>query len=137
MSRSERERSHVVRQVIANKVSQRKASEHLGICVRQVKRLVRAYKPQGDAGLVSRQRGRFRRGGLARSGAWRSWSFCAANIRVSARRSRPGSFSSLKGSRFPGKACGGCKWSLACGNRSGARPSAPLDCASGGRVSAN
>ena len=56
--RGERERSHVVRLVVAKKVSQRAASERLGICVRQVKRLVRAYRRQGDAGLVSKQRGR-------------------------------------------------------------------------------
>ncbi len=58
MSGGERERSHVVRLVIAKKLSQRAASERLGICVRQVKRLVRAYRSQGDAGLVSKQRGR-------------------------------------------------------------------------------
>src|SRR5271165_6108883 len=58
MSGGERERSHVVRLVIAKRLSQRAASERLGICVRQVKRLVRAYRWQGDAGLVSKQRGR-------------------------------------------------------------------------------
>ncbi len=39
-------------------LSQRQASERLGIGVRQFKRLVRSWKQQGDAGLVSRQRGR-------------------------------------------------------------------------------
>lgn len=58
MSRSERERSHVVRLLIAKKLNQRKAAEQLGICVRQVKRLVRAYRLLGDAGLCSRKRGR-------------------------------------------------------------------------------
>lgn len=58
MSRSERERSHLVRLVITKKLTQRKAAEQLDICVRQVKRLVRAYRSQGDAGLVSRRRGR-------------------------------------------------------------------------------
>src|SRR5271157_5684648 len=58
MSGGERERSHVVRLAIAKRLSQRAASERLGICVRQVKRLVRAYRWQGDAGLVSKQRGR-------------------------------------------------------------------------------
>src|SRR5271165_3229497 len=59
MSGGERERSHVVRLVIAKRLSRRAASERLGICVRQVKRrLVRAYRWQGDAGLVSKQRGR-------------------------------------------------------------------------------
>lgn len=58
MSAGERERSHVVRLVVARKFGQRQASERLGICVRQVKRLVRAYRLQGDAGLISKQRGR-------------------------------------------------------------------------------
>ena len=58
MSRSERERSHVVRLLIAKKLTQRKAGEQLGICVRQVKRLLRAYRGQGVAGLCSRKRGR-------------------------------------------------------------------------------
>lgn len=58
MSRSERERSHVVRLVIGKQLSQRQAAERLEIGVRQVKRLARAYREQGDAGLVSKQRGR-------------------------------------------------------------------------------
>ena len=36
----------------------RRGGRELGICVRQVKRLVRAYRAHGDAGLVSKQRGR-------------------------------------------------------------------------------
>ena len=58
MSASERDRAHVVRQVIEHRLSQREASERLGVSVRQVKRLVRSWRRQGDAGLVSRQRGR-------------------------------------------------------------------------------
>jgi len=58
MSVSERDRAHVVRQVLEHRLSQREASERLGISVRQVKRLLRAWRRQGDAGLVSRQRGR-------------------------------------------------------------------------------
>ena len=58
MSAAERGRLVVVSQVCAGLVSQRQAGERLGICVRQVKRLVRAYRTRGDAGLVSRQRGR-------------------------------------------------------------------------------
>ena len=58
MSSEERERSHLVRQTQEKHVSQRQASERLGIGVRQFKRLVRSWKQQGDAGLVSRQRGR-------------------------------------------------------------------------------
>lgn len=58
MTARERERSHVMRQIKAGSLSQREASERLGIGVRQVKRLVRRWKEAGDAGLVSRQRGR-------------------------------------------------------------------------------
>ena len=54
MSIVERERSHLVRQTQENQLSQRQASERRGISVRQLKRLVRSWKQQGDAGLVSR-----------------------------------------------------------------------------------
>ena len=58
MSEAERERAFVVRQCIAGVLSQAEASERLGIGVRQVKRLVRNWRREGDAGLISRQRGR-------------------------------------------------------------------------------
>jgi transposase len=58
MSAKERERSHVVRQSIEGVLGQREASERLGISVRQFKRLVRRWREAGDAGLVSRRRGR-------------------------------------------------------------------------------
>ncbi len=58
MSWSERERAFVVRRCVAGELSQREASERLCIGVRQVKRLVRNWRREGDAGLVSRQRGR-------------------------------------------------------------------------------
>jgi transposase len=58
MSGRERERLVVIAQVCGKVLSQGAAAERLGICVRQVKRLVRAYRAEGDAGLVSRQRGR-------------------------------------------------------------------------------
>lgn len=58
MSGSERDRAFLVRQAVEGLVNQREASERLGISVRQFKRLVRAWRSGGDAGLVSRQRGR-------------------------------------------------------------------------------
>ena len=58
MSSAERERLCVIRQVLGKGLRQREAAEQLGICVRQVKRLVRAWRVEGDAGLVSRQRGK-------------------------------------------------------------------------------
>jgi transposase len=58
MSAVERERAFVVRQVVAGRLTQREGAERLSLSVRQVKRLVRAWRGSGDAGLVSRQRGR-------------------------------------------------------------------------------
>jgi transposase len=58
MSGSERDRAFLVRQAVEGLVNQWEASERLGISVRQFKRLVRAWRSGGDAGLVSRQRGR-------------------------------------------------------------------------------
>lgn len=57
MSGQERERSHVVRQAAEHRLSQQEGAERLGIGVRQFKRLVRGWKQDGAAGLVSRQRG--------------------------------------------------------------------------------
>ena len=58
MSASERERACLVRQAVRGELSQREGAERLGIGVRQFKRLVCAWRSEGDAGLVSRQRGR-------------------------------------------------------------------------------
>ncbi len=58
MSSAERERLVVIGQVASKVLRQGLAAERLGLCVRQVKRLVRAYREWGDAALVSRQRGR-------------------------------------------------------------------------------
>ena len=57
MSGKELERSHVVRQAAELHLSQQEGAERLEISVRQFKRLVRAWKQDGAAGLVSRQRG--------------------------------------------------------------------------------
>jgi transposase len=57
MSVQERDRSHVVRLAAEHHLSQQEGAERLGIGVRQFKRLVRAWKHDGAAGLVSRQRG--------------------------------------------------------------------------------
>ena len=58
MSGVERDRAFLVCQATEGRLSQREASERLGLSVRQFKRLVRAWRAGGDAGLVSRQRGR-------------------------------------------------------------------------------
>ena len=58
MSASERERSHVMRALSKGLLRQQEAAERLDLSVRQVKRLMRRWRALGDAGLVSRQRGR-------------------------------------------------------------------------------
>ena len=51
-------RVEVIREVLGRRLRQGEASERLGICVRQVKRLVRRYREEGARGLRSRRRGR-------------------------------------------------------------------------------
>ena len=58
MSAKERERAHVIRQASERRMRQVRAAELLGIGVRQVKRLVLAYRQFGDRGLVSGRRGK-------------------------------------------------------------------------------
>src|SRR5271166_4140822 len=58
MSGAERERSDVLRRVMRGELRQARAAELLGIGVRQVKRLVRGYRREGEASVVSRRRRR-------------------------------------------------------------------------------
>jgi hypothetical protein len=58
MSAGERERASVIGFVVERRVSQVEAGERLSLSVRQVKRLARGWRALGDAGLISRQRGR-------------------------------------------------------------------------------
>jgi len=58
MSAKERERACLVRPAVRGDLSRREGAERLGIGVRQFKRLVRAWRNEGDTGLVSHQRGR-------------------------------------------------------------------------------
>jgi len=58
MSSVERERSFVIRQVVEDGLPCRVAAERLDLGVRQVIRLVKLWRLHGDAGLVSKQRGR-------------------------------------------------------------------------------
>ena len=45
------DRLEVIREVLGKRLGQREAGERLGICVRQVKRLVRRYRERGVRGL--------------------------------------------------------------------------------------
>ena len=59
------DRVGVIREVLGRRLRQGEASERLGICVRQVKRLVRRYREEGARGLRSRRRGRRASNGIA------------------------------------------------------------------------
>ena len=58
MSAGELERVVVIRRVVGRELDQARAAELLDIGVRQVKRLIRAYRQRGDRGLVSARRGK-------------------------------------------------------------------------------
>jgi transposase len=57
MSKEEMQRLEVMKQLQEKRMNQRTAAEELGVSVRQVKRLLQAYRRQGALGLVSKQRG--------------------------------------------------------------------------------
>lgn len=58
MSHKELDRVGVIRKVVDGALVQREAALQLGLSVRQVKRLIRAFRIDGAGGLVSRHRGR-------------------------------------------------------------------------------
>jgi len=58
MSQRELDRVGVIRQVVEKRLRQRDTARQLGLCVRQIRRLVQRYRAEGAAGLVSRRRGR-------------------------------------------------------------------------------
>ena len=58
MSYQEADRAGVIGAVVEKRLRQREAATRLGIGVRQVKRLVRRYRSDGPAGLVSGHRGK-------------------------------------------------------------------------------
>ena len=58
MSRKERERLRVMVVLEERRLRQREAAGRLGLSERQVRRILRRYRAEGDAGLVHRGRGR-------------------------------------------------------------------------------
>ena len=58
MSANEIDRGHLIRRVLEERLKQAQAAELLGVGVRQIKRMCRAFKMDGLAGLASRKRGR-------------------------------------------------------------------------------
>lgn len=58
MSEKEIKKSEMMSQLAGKQITQRIAAEHLGISVRQVKRLWSKYKKQGSEGLINKSRGK-------------------------------------------------------------------------------
>mgnify|MGYP001564755318 CR=1 FL=1 len=58
MSVKEAKRISVLEKVINNQLKQKHAAKELNLSTRQIKRLVKAYKREGAAGLVHKSRGR-------------------------------------------------------------------------------
>jgi transposase len=58
MSTKELSRLEVMHRLAEGRMSQREAGSVLGVSVRQVKRVLRAYRREGAQGLVSKRRGR-------------------------------------------------------------------------------
>lgn len=58
MSAKEVDRAETIRRLLERRMSQKKAAEVLGVSARQVRRLRKAFKRDGMAGLASRRRGR-------------------------------------------------------------------------------
>lgn len=58
MSQQELKRLHVLRKVFEKKVKQREAAEILGVSTRQIRRLAKRIKREGEAGIVHKSRGR-------------------------------------------------------------------------------
>lgn len=57
MSTKELERLSTIEKIIDKRLTQMIAAQHLGVTVRQIKRLVKKYKQYGPEGLISKQRG--------------------------------------------------------------------------------
>ena len=58
MSQTELKRLHIIRKIIDKAISQIQAADILGLCVRQVQRMIERVKIEGDKGLVHKSRGK-------------------------------------------------------------------------------
>lgn len=58
MSTKEVKRIGMIQKAIEKKIVQRKAAELLGVCLRQIRRIVRRFREKGPEGLIHRSRGR-------------------------------------------------------------------------------
>lgn len=58
MSRTEIDRSHLLKDLLAERIRTREAAQLMGVTSRQVFRLLRAYRVGGPAALISKKRGK-------------------------------------------------------------------------------
>jgi transposase len=58
MTATDRKRTYIIRQVLDKKITQKKAAEMLELSLRQIKRLCRRVKEEGDAGVIHKSRSR-------------------------------------------------------------------------------
>lgn len=65
MSQRESNRLYVIRQAIDKEVTQKQAAELLGLVERQVRRLVRSIRAEGNAGICHKSRGKRSHNGIA------------------------------------------------------------------------
>ena len=137
MSGRERERLVVIAQVCGKVLSRGAAAERLGICVRQVKRLVWAYRAEGDAGLVSRQRGRASNRRLAPGVGERASELLGGKYRDFGPTLACEKLAELEGIFVSRETIRRLQFGLAYGSRSGGVTSGCFNCASGGRDLAN
>jgi hypothetical protein len=57
MSKEEMKRKGIMDQLVEKQIRQKTAAEVLGISMRQLKRLLKAFREEGAKGLISKQRG--------------------------------------------------------------------------------
>ena len=108
-----------------------------GICVRQVKRLVRAYRADGDAGLVSRQRGWAWNRRLGPGVGERASELLGSKYRDFGPTLACEKLAELEGIFISRETIRRLQIQLGYGSRSGGVTSGRFNCASGGRGLAN
>jgi transposase len=57
MTQEELKRLHVIRKAQDKSITQAEAADIIGVCLRQVQRIVRAVRTQGDKGIINKARG--------------------------------------------------------------------------------
>ena len=57
MTQGELKRLHIIHKAIDKAITQVEAGDIIGVCLRQVQRIVRAVRTQGDKGVIHKGRG--------------------------------------------------------------------------------